>query len=197
MADRSPVSPLAPPLAPPLAAHLREATRGAHRSLDHHPLLAPLVSQALTVDRYARALAALHGAHGAIEAALADFAPAELLPPRLPALTADLAALGVVPPPVALPLPQAPGPAEKLGMLYVVEGSNLGGVAIAKLLAASLPPDAPRNFFGGAQGAARWQRFWAFALPLVEPGEFGRVAVAAIATFEFYRRHLDHCAGRG
>lgn len=181
----------------PLALRLREATRAAHRSLDHHPLLVPLVSHALTLERYAQALAALHGAHSAIEAALADFAPAALLPPRTPALAADLAALGVAPAPVVLPLPAAAGPAEKLGMLYVIEGSNLGGVAIAKLLATSLPPHAPRAFFGGAQGLPRWQRFWAFAQPLVEPAEFDRVAAAAIATFEFYRRHLDSCAARG
>ena len=50
---------------------------------------------------------------------------------------------------------------------------------------------------GGAQELPRWQRFCDLALPSVGPAEVDRVAAAAIATFEFYRRHLDSCAARG
>lgn len=178
---------------PPLAAHLREATKAAHRQLDHHPLLAALLSPSLALAAYGQALAALHGAQGAIEAALADFAPPTLLPPRLPDLAADLASLGVSPWPVTVAAPAPVSVAEKIGMLYVIEGSNLGGVVIARQLAASLPEAAPRAFFGGSEGPRRWQRFWAWLPPSIPQEDFDPAARAARATFAFYRLHLDRC----
>lgn len=177
-------------------AYLREATKTAHRLLDHHPLLAPLLTPTLTPTAYGQALAALHGAHGVIESTLTGFMPAAQFLPRLPDLASDLAALGISPWPVTVAIPQAASDAEKLGMLYVIEGSNLGGVVIAKQLATSLPPDVPRAFFGGAEGHPRWQRFWAFVQSRILPADFDRAARAASATFAFYRHHLDSCLDR-
>lgn len=179
-----------------LEAHLREATRAAHRQLDHHPLLAALMDPALTLEGYGRALAALHGAHGAVESVLAEFAPAALFPRRLPDLASDLAALGVDPMPLTVAVPQPGDDAGMLGMLYVIEGSNLGGAMIARRLATSLPERAPRAFFRGSEGHLRWQRFRAFARGRVLPAECDRASDAAVATFEFYRRHLDRCLER-
>lgn len=181
---------------PGLAAQLREATKAAHRQLDHHPLLAVLLGPTLTLEAYGQALAALHGAHGAIESLLADFAPAAILPRRLPDLESDLAALGVTPCPLTIDVPLAGSDAEKLGMLYVIEGSNLGGVVIARQLATSLPATAPRSFFGGAEGHPRWQRFWVFAQSRISNGDADLAATAACATFAFYRHHLDRCLDR-
>lgn len=178
-----------------LATHLREATQAAHRRLDHHPLLTELLSPTLTREVYGQSLAALYGAHGAVESVLADFAPAALLPPRLPGLAADLAALGVVPRPLTVAVPQPGNAAEQLGMLYVIEGSNLGGLVIARQLARHLPASAPRSFFGGSEGLPRWQRFWTFAQSCIRPEHFDRAAMAATVTFEFYRKHLDSCLG--
>lgn len=179
-----------------LEAHLREATRDAHRLLDHHPLLAALPGPALTLEGYGQALAALHGAHGAIESVLAEFAPAALFPRRLPALESDLAALGVDPLPLTVAVPQPGDDAGMLGMLYVIEGSNLGGAVIARRLAASLPAGAARAYFSGAEGPLRWQRFRAFARSRIRPAGFESAARAAGATFAFYRCHLDSCLDR-
>ncbi len=181
---------------PPLALQLREATKAAHRSLDHHPLLAALVSQKLAVSDYARALAALHGAHAAIETALAGFSPEEIFPRRLLNLEADLAELSCRPIDLETPPPLATTDAARIGLMYVLEGSNLGGAVIARLLDTSLTKSAPRRFFGRTGGEERWGRFWDFALQRCPGDQFNVACEAASATFLFYRRHLDGCTLR-
>ncbi|MBQ1784269.1 MAG: biliverdin-producing heme oxygenase [Gammaproteobacteria bacterium] len=175
-----------------LAALLREATKSAHRALDHHPLLAPLVRRTLTMADYADALAGLHAPQAALEQLLAGFAPVEDFKPRLPDLRADLASLSVLPPPLGATPPCASGVAARIGIMYVIEGSNLGGAAIARVLETSLPV-APRAFFGGAGGAERWRRFWRFA-DAWHPDPDIAVA-AARETFGFFHHHLDSCLG--
>jgi heme oxygenase len=174
-----------------LAAALRAATRDDHRGIDHHPLLAPLARRALLRRDYARALRALYGPQAALEAWLADFLPAAILPPRLPDLAADLAALGVTPWPLAVPLPAWPAhPAVRLGVAYVIEGANLGGAVIAR----HLPVDFPRRFFANAGGPVRWQRFWQFAAKHADAcAAPDQAAAAATSCFAWYRRHLDAC----
>ncbi|MCX8016629.1 MAG: biliverdin-producing heme oxygenase [Rhodocyclaceae bacterium] len=172
------------------AALLRAATREAHHALDHHPLLAPLVRPGLNLADYGRALASLHAPQAALERLLAGFAPAADFPPRLAALEADLAALGLAPQPLRATPPEAADEAARIGLLYVLEGSNLGAAVIARQLARHLP-DAPRAFFGGGSGAARWERFWRF-VAAIRP-DAAAAAQAARAACDFYRRHLDGC----
>lgn len=171
---------------------MRRATRDGHRCLDHHPLLTPLVAPASSRGHYARALAALHGPQAALEARLADFAPQADFPPRLPDLVADLADLGVSAFPLCAEPPDAPSPAALIGLMYVLEGSNLGGSVIARCLASS-HPQAPRRFFDGADATNRWQRFWALAATWCPPTQADLAIDAAGATFIWYRRHLDGC----
>ncbi|MFN3884508.1 MAG: biliverdin-producing heme oxygenase [Rhodocyclaceae bacterium] len=173
-----------------LAAALRAATKADHHALDHHPLLAPLVRPGLTLADYGRALAALHGPQAALEALLAGFAPAKDFPPRLPVLEADLAALGLPPQPLRAAPPAADDDSSRIGLMYVLEGSNLGGAVIARQLARYLPRT-PCAFFSGGGGEERWRRFWEFAFNC----EIGLAAAcaAARAAFAFYRAHLDAC----
>ncbi len=179
-----------------LAAALRAATRAAHRALDHHPLLAPLVRAPLLADDYARALAALHGPHAVLETRLSSFAPQEDFPPRLPDLEADLAALEVAPFSLRAASPPADSVAARIGLLYVIEGSNLGAAVIARQLATSLPPEAPRAFFANAGGTPRWERFWRFAAARCAPEDYDAACATACAAFAFYRRHLDDCLAK-
>lgn len=176
-----------------LAARLRAATRAAHRALDHHPLLAPLVRAGLTPEAYGRALAALHAPQAALERLLAGFAPPADFPPRLPALEADLAALGLAPFPLAVPPPDLRDAAEKVGAMYVLEGATLGAAVIARELSATLPADTPRSFFSGAGGAARWPAFWRFARRHCPPPAWEAACAGASAAFACYRGHLDAC----
>lgn len=177
-----------------LRARLREATKCAHRALDHHPLLASLARDGLTPAAYARALAALHAPHAALETLLAAALAAAQLPPRRHDLAADLAELGVAPYPLSAALPAAPDAARRIGLLYVIEGSNLGGAVIARRLAETLP-QAPCRFFAGSGGLPRWERFWQFAATTLPPDGADAACEAACATFDFYRRHLNACCG--
>lgn len=175
------------------ASLLRTATRDPHRRLDRHPLLAPLTSSSVTRPDYARALAALHGPHGAIELALHGFAPANLFPARVLALAEDLSDLDATPQPLRAEPPALRTPAMLIGAMYVIEGSNLGGTVIARELARHLPAGTPMRFFGGASGAVRWRRFWQFVSGRTSPAALDETVDAARATFRFYGDHLDAC----
>jgi heme oxygenase len=175
------------------ADRLREATRPAHRALDHHPLLAPLARTPLTEKDYAKALAALHGPQRAIENVLRGFAPEMQFPPRLADLEADLKALCTSPFQLMAELPRLDSVDQLIGAMYVIEGSNLGGAVIARLLDESLPAAIPRLFFANSGGNARWGKFWEFAAGYCLEANFAITAEAACFTFGLYKEHLDQC----
>lgn len=181
----------------PLAEALRQATRAEHHRLDHHPLLAPLVRADIDPARYGDALAGLHGAQAATEAALiAGLARLALdypLTPRLPDLEADLASLGRAPWPLRAEAPAVPEhPAALVGALYVLEGALMGARLIARQLAAHLP-QAPLRYFGHGALAPRWPQFLGFAAGVCPQQHHDQACAAARATFKFYRHHLDRC----
>lgn len=179
----------------PLHARLREATRAAHHHLDHHPLLAPLLRHDLSLADYARALAALHAPQASLEALLADHLPATDFPPRRSALAADLDDLATPPQPLRAPCPEAGNDAQRLGLLYVLEGSNLGASHIARRLAHTLP-QAPRRYFTTDANPQRWERYWALVATLLPARSSDDVVCAtACAGFAFYREHMDACRG--
>jgi heme oxygenase (biliverdin-IX-beta and delta-forming) len=180
---------------PELANLLRESTRTDHHALDHHPVLAVLVRRSVTLDEYASALAALHGAHNAIENILHGFAPSDLFPGRTPDIEADLCDLGRPPFPLSVAIPYPDTPAARLGMMYVIEGSNLGGRVIANHLSQILPKDVPQRFFGKADATERWRHFWQFALQQCSAEDYPWVVKAARDTFGFFRAHLDSHTG--
>lgn len=115
-------------------AALRTATGRAHEEVD-------AAFGAFRLDdkaSYAAFLTAHARALPAVEAALDGYPGLPAFSPRVPALAADLAALGrPMPAPMALPTPASP--AEAWGMLYVIEGSRLGGAMLARRVAAGLP----------------------------------------------------------
>jgi len=170
---------------------LRELTAASHRSLDHHPILMPLVRSPLSVTDYARALQALHGPQAALESELDGFATAACLTPRLTDLEDDLAGMHCAPFPLAAAMPALNDDVARLGALYVIEGSNLGGLVIARQLITALPPDLPRAFFARAEGRPRWERFWQFAGARLSDEALQPMADAANQIFAFYRVHLD------
>ena len=181
----------------PLPARLRALTWPAHKDLDRHPVLAPLVRRELAEQDYGRALAALHGPQQALETLLRGYVPEALLPARLGDLERDLAVLGLSPIPLGFRWPDMPDDEARLGALYVIEGSNMGGTFIARTLAQSGAAHCPRSFFANAGGPGRWQRFWSFAGPRLTPESLPRVAAAAVEVFRHYARHLDACAPPG
>lgn len=131
---------------------LRAATHEIHERLHQHPALAAVQAGAIDGLAYRRLLARLYGFHIAFERA------ARLQPERSVWLEMDLAALGMTPERrAALPLcrgfPALALPEARLGALYVVEGSALGGVTLARGLEGLVGVGVldGRRFFAGHQ----------------------------------------------
>lgn len=172
-----------------LPTALRAATRELHHAVDHHPLLAPLLRSGLDRRHYGQVLRALLWLHQPLQASLAAgiarFGGGYELADRVAWLRADLGFLGVAAdlPAEAWQAPVAATPRELAGMLYVVEGSMLGGQVIARQLAASLDlgVGTGASFFNGwgRETPARWQAFWIHADVLTNGGTDEACAAAA------------------
>jgi len=134
----------------PIAGHLRAATRAAHDTVDASFSRFDLADR----DDYARFLLAHTRATAAVEAVLTQDSALPRWRPRLPLLLSDLAALGRTPlPPLAFDLGDAP--AARLGALYVMEGSRLGGAILVKRLFAG----APAAFLSARHDPGEWRAF--------------------------------------
>lgn len=161
---------------------LRDATGGAHDVVDAafgtHDLSSP--------DAYRDFLRAHARALPPAEAVMAALPFARTLPPRASLLAADLAALGEPMPPA---LAFAPGDddAVRWGVLYVVEGSRLGGGLLARQVAASLPA----AYLGAVHGAGQWRAVRG-AIDAAADGRSAdwtaRMVDGALATFDLYAR---------
>ena len=119
----------------------------------------------------------------AAERALAELPFARTLPPRTPLLAADLEALGASLPDA--PDWQPPGGAAGLwGALYVVEGSRLGGVMIAR----GVPERLPKAYLAAAHAPGQWQAIrTAIDAAVGNDAERAAMLAGARATFALYR----------
>ncbi|MES2034509.1 MAG: biliverdin-producing heme oxygenase [Pseudomonadota bacterium] len=145
-------------------ARLRDATRDEHQRLEDSLDIFGRISRP---DARRRMVERFHGLHAGAESALSpmlahvvglDFAGRS----RLPFLIADVRQLGGDPD--ALPMCAVSRPAslaEALGVLYVLEGSTLGGHVIGKRLAAEGHSDRGLTFLDPYrdQVGARWRAF--------------------------------------
>lgn len=145
------------------------------------PIVAPIAANADPLPPHAMIRAATAGAHTEVDAAFGGFnlgdrndyaafltAHARVLPameevlsgnfglpsfaPRKPALAADLAALDVpFPPALAVSVPGSAAAA--WGMFYVIEGSRLGGMVLAR----GVPDTMPKAYLGSAHPRGGWR----------------------------------------
>jgi heme oxygenase len=170
---------------------LRIATSAPHARLHQHPGFAAI--QNGTIDRidYRSLLVRLYGFHVAFEAA------ADITNERSAWLQEDLATLAVDACALAsVPRCSAPmtldTPARRLGALYVVEGSTLGGQHLARNLDTLLGPTAPagRSFFlgRGRDTSAAWHGFQErlASLAASTPCAAEEVVAAAVASFGIF-----------
>lgn len=129
------------------AATLRARTAAWHDEVD-----AAFGGLALDqLDSYRDFLRAHARALPAAEAALASAAHLPSWRARTPLLAQDLAELGTAMPP---PLPfAAPSAAFAWGVLYVMEGSRLGGTMLARQIGAGLP----RRYLDAAFAPGEWR----------------------------------------
>lgn len=164
----------------PCHLHLRLATRADHDAVD-----AAFGAFGFdTADAYRRFLTA-HARILPIAERLID--PAALVPgwqPRTDRLAADLTALSA-----AMPAPIDLSPpadiAERWGALYVIEGSRLGGVMLAR----SVPEGLPTAYLSAAHPSGGWKRLLA-TLDAADDGPAWRAAATrgAHAMFGAYAR---------
>lgn len=161
------------------AMQLREATAAAHERVDARFGTYDLGAR----DDYARFLAEHACAVGAAEAYLAQAAPNLPWRPRMPLLRADLAALDrEVPAHGSLDL--AANPALADGVVYVLEGSRLGGQLLAKQVGAGLP----NAYLGAAHLPGEWRdlRQAIDALAERDPAWLEQARTGAEACFDLF-----------
>lgn len=137
-----------------------------------------------TRDGYAAFLTAHARALPAVEAALAAIPALPAPRPRTDLLAADLAAFGEsMPDP--LPFALADDDAAAWGALYVIEGSRLGGIMLARSVAEGWPA----AYLGAKHLPGEWRGLLA-ALDGAATGEawIATAIDAAKATFALYRK---------
>jgi heme oxygenase len=185
-----------------LRARLKTATNETHERMHAHPGFAAAAAGTIDSEAYRDLLARLYGFHAAFEdrmrEAPAAFAKAVELPARARAglIVEDLLALGAARETIdTLPrcddIPLLHGKGDRLGALYVVEGSTLGGAFIAKALAGSAA-NARRFFSGHGAGHGRLWRNLVKALDGLDdiPDEADRAERAALSTFAAFERWM-------
>ncbi|EKQ59196.1 heme oxygenase [Xanthomonas citri pv. malvacearum str. GSPB2388] len=153
---------------PPSAAlALRHATQDAHRLVEAMPLMQALAQGQVDSAAYGQILRRHHALLAGFEARLGNWLTTLVgngwhYRRRVPALRDDLRALGQQPD-LPAALPASADDAARWGMLYVIEGSQLGGRVIARNLRKQQPALAGAlRYFELADGdPAGWRRFQA------------------------------------
>lgn len=173
---------------------LQAATAQLHVQVEATPPMAALMSPAVDHDTCIEVLQRLLRIHAGWEEANAARLRALPWPwrPRAPGLRDDLVALGARPGPRFVPAPVAACDAEAWGMLYVIEGSALGGRLIARHLRAYLPEVAAAvRHFETSEDGPGWPAFrQAMERALPDAGSRDRAATAAQAMFEHFHGQL-------
>ena len=193
-------------------ARLRAATAAAHERMHAHPGFAAAAAGQIGLGDYRRLLARLYGFHAPFEQAAREAVTTNDFEldiddrARCPALRADLTALGLTPEAIARLPQQAPRPTfgsetALLGALYVIEGSTLGGLQIARRLegiAGEASSEEGRRFFlgrGDRQGAM-WRVFVARLESLsTDPRGVDEAIGAAISTFSAFETWMSGWIG--
>ncbi|QXH58324.1 biliverdin-producing heme oxygenase [Pseudomonas maumuensis] len=177
----------------PLLLALREGTRACHQGLEAR---LPFFSAGFDRAAYARLLAAYHGFHAPLDTLLAEYQTAERN--KTPALSRDLGALAIDAQalPVCHALPRIDDEASALGVMYVLEGSTLGGQVLKRAMAERLGIDTDSGgaFLDiyGAQTGARWRSFLQrLAAADPQPAAQARTVAAAVATFTCFEQWLE------
>ena len=146
-----------------LHLYLKEIIKNAHDKLDHQPILLQLLGD-VSIDEYANALAALHGVYEAVEKNIMIFLANQ--PDlfdyqsriKILALENDLKDLAKPPFISNIEFPTPKNVAELVGMIYVLEGSTMGG----QFLSRKIGNKYPMRFFSGYgdNTAQKWQFYY-------------------------------------
>jgi heme oxygenase len=178
-----------------LHRYLKETVKTAHDKLENNSVLSPLFGENVSIEDYANALATLHGFYAAVEknimAFMADKPDLFDYQSRLktPALEDDLKMLGKTPFISNIEFPAPKNVAELVGMIYVLEGSTMGGQFLVRKIGDKFPT---RFFSGyGENTAKKWREFWTFANAVCTVEKHEDVAKIATLLFELIKQHLQ------
>lgn len=137
-----------------MRAALRAGTAAAHDRVDRlFSRLDLAVEEDYRLFLLAQAAAFLPIEDRLDAAATVDVVPDWMSRRRAHLLRADLCALGAEEP-VRIPSPPLESPAAKLGAIYVLEGSRLGGAVLKRTLAET----SPRSFLAAPQNHGSWRK---------------------------------------
>jgi heme oxygenase len=157
-----------------IRTRLRKSTAAVHERLHHHEGFAAVASGTIDLVDYQRLLSRLWGFHYPFETALGQVDREQEIGVEFASrgrsrmLESDLVALGwdrasVLRLPQCESLRAPANAAEFMGALYVVEGSTLGGIQLARALKAVVAADSGegRSFFlgYGDRHGAMWRSF--------------------------------------
>ncbi len=180
---------------------LKEETRPMHDAIEKNPYLEQVTSDAISMEEYHKIIEAFWGYYAALEPKLFENATEQWLgefnvPQRekLSLLKADLIAMGkhteasIAEIPVCSNLPETNSSAKKLGILYVLEGSTLGGSVITRHLKSKLG-DAVENctqfyFPYGEMTGPNWKNFAMLVERSCTPDEHDEIVESAKKTFQ-------------
>jgi heme oxygenase len=173
---------------------LRAATRGPHERLHLHPGFSAVNDGTITLPDYRALLIRLYGFYLPFERAVG------VDPIRSHWLERDLAGLGAGAEMVSriglrADIPRYDGPERRLGALYVVEGSALGGRQLCRGLDRLLGANSieGRRFFAGrgAGTGVAWRRYLdRLTSAAGEPKARAALVGAAVETFEVFETWL-------
>ena len=195
------VVPSHPHTASVVLTDLRQATANAHRTLEAR---LPFLQPDFTRQRYIALLKAYYGFYQPLEQVLrAQALPATLYyaqRQKTAALADDLAALGlsrahIEQLPRCRTLPQVDDCASAFGVLYVLEGSTLGGQILLRAVRSQLQidPASGASFLDiyGTTTGQRWRAFLHALSAIKQPDARLRCTRAASATFALFQAWLD------
>ncbi len=185
-----------------LRMSLLAETRAAHHAVEQTVFAKALMHGSLSLQLHADVLSAWRPVWEVLEAAAATYPMAGVWHPvsRLSRLATDLAwldARGVRPGPdaeaqgnpLATLARQLSGTVELLGLVYVLEGSALGGQVLSRRLMALGVPESAATFHRphGDQARPRVAEFFGRLEAAVRPSEIDGVVGAAVRTFSAVR----------
>lgn len=182
-----------------LLIDLREGTLAYHRRVEKHSLLRPLMAATLSLEQYARVIAAFAGFYESLEPRIKemwsriDF-PGYRYQPRLPLLADDRAALPACAVTPCATAPELSHEDDLLGVLYVLEGATQGGLVIAPRLRHSfaMTESVGARYFNFYRHGS-WQEFRTMVARCEQHYDSCVAVAAARATFDHLHSHLDLC----
>ena len=185
---------------------LLQATHEHHKQLNRHPMLAGLIQPECPLQEYLQLLYAYFGLYEALEKQILNFLSTNAADfdyqPRLklPWLLQDMTYFQIaphLPSRTTIVSPVIKNLGDLVGMLYVIEGSTLGGQLISKHLTKKhgITPETGGRFFGGygENTSALWLDFLNFSASLNDDdAQCLSAKNMACETFRVFLQTLDN-----